>query len=219
MHIVRLLLRSPILLMWTLAFIAILLSWIVGGKAPEHGQEAKAKHAPAAEHAKGKPEHAPEVAMHGMSGMAGMSGMSGQTVVAEQQPAVPVATQPASAQTGMAGNVQVVQDKMAPPPAPTTAPDDVLLAAREAYWNDDLKSSIEFYKTLVQKAPDSLQYKGELANVYWKHGDAQQAANLFAEIAPKLATAGRTTEAFNMKLYIYMVDPALAKSIDADVNK
>lgn len=213
MHIVRLLLRSPILLMWTLAFIAILLSWIVGGKAPEHGQETKTKHAPAAEHAKGKPEHAPEVAMHGMSGM------SGQTVVAEQQPAASVATQPAPAQTGMAGNVQVVQDKMAPPPAPTTTPDDVLLAAREAYWNDDLKSSIDFYKTLVQKSPDSLQYKGELANVYWKHGDAQQAANLFAEIAPKLVAAGRTTEAFNMKLYIYMVDPALAKSIDADVNK
>jgi len=42
---------------------------------------------------------------------------------------------------------------------------------------------------------------------------------LFADVAPKLASQGRVTEALNMKLYVDMVNPELAKQIDAALKK
>lgn len=92
---------------------------------------------------------------------------------------------------------------------------DLLRAAREAYWSDEFDNAIGFYTSLLKQEPDSIQYKGELANVYWKKGDAANAANLYADIAPALVAQGRTTEVLNMKLYVDTVDPELAKKIDA----
>lgn len=128
-----------------------------------------------------------------------------------------------SATQAVANAAQAVSGGMAQPVgtavATVSSPDELLRAAREAYWSDELDAAADFYGQLVQQVPDSLDYKGELANVYWKQGNAREAANLFAEIAPKLAEQGRVTEAFNMKLYVEMVDPELAKSIDAALSK
>jgi len=89
----------------------------------------------------------------------------------------------------------------------------LLRAAREAYWSNEFDNAAGFYTSLLKQTPDSLQYKGELANVFWKQGNSQQAAALFAELAPQLQAQGRSTEANNMRLYVEMVDPALAKTI------
>lgn len=96
---------------------------------------------------------------------------------------------------------------------PATSEMDLLRAAREAYWSSEFDNAIGFYTSLLKQKSDSLEYKGELANVYWKQGDAQNAARLFAEIAPVLASQGRTTEALNMKLYVQSVNPELANNI------
>ena len=99
------------------------------------------------------------------------------------------------------------------PVADANSEADLLRAAREAYWSNEFDNAAGFYTSLLKQTPDSLQYKGELANVFWKQGDSQQAAALFAELAPQLQAQGRSTEANNMRLYVEMVDPALAKTI------
>lgn len=96
---------------------------------------------------------------------------------------------------------------------------DLLRAAREAYWSNEFDNAIGFYASLLKQVPDSVQYKGEMANVYWKKGASEEAAKLYADIAPALAAQGRATEVLNMKLYVDTVDPELAKTIAATLNK
>jgi hypothetical protein len=110
-------------------------------------------------------------------------------------------------------------DVAAAPQASANAPADLLRAAREAYWANELDRAVGLYTDLLKQTPDSLEYKGELANVYWKQGNAEQASKLFAEVAPQLAEQGRMSEALNMKLYVDMVNPELAKQIDAALKK
>ncbi len=190
MHILGWLMKHPILLAWLLAIVAILLNFSMGTKSVEDGNEVAMTHeSPAAEHQAAAP--AP---------------------VVEEKP-VQVAAAPAPA--------PVVEEKpvQAAAPAPVANPADLLRAAREAYWANELDKAVGLYNDLLKQAPDSLEYQGELANVYWKQGNAQQAATLFAEVAPKLAAQGRVTEALNMKLYVDVVNPELAKQIDAALKK
>ncbi|SDZ73433.1 hypothetical protein SAMN05660964_00039 [Thiothrix caldifontis] len=148
--------------------------------------------------------------------MGSKQGEHGNEVAAtahEQQPAAVEHSQavvPAEVATQQAAPVAEPQ---------AAAPADMLRAAREAYWANELDRAVGLYNDLLKQTPDSLEYKGELANVYWKQGNAQQASTLFAEVAPKLAEQGRVTEALNMKLYVDMVNPDLAKQIDAALKK
>lgn len=202
MHIFRWLMKHPILLAWSLAIVAILLNFSMGTKSAEHGDKVAAGHAqPAAE----QPAQA-----------------AAPAVAAEPQPvqaaapAVVAAQQPVQA---AAPAVVAEQQTQAAAPVVVGTPADLLRAAREAYWANELDRAAGLYNDLLKQAPDSLEYKGELANVYWKQGNAQQAATLFADVAPKLAAQGRVTEALNMKLYVDMVNPELAKQIDAALKK
>ncbi|EIJ35691.1 tetratricopeptide repeat protein [Thiothrix nivea] len=137
---------------------------------------------------------------------------------APAQPAAPVApAQPAA--PAPAAAAATTQQQAEGAASTSEQPADLLRAAREAYWSNELDSAVEFYSSLLKQSPDSIDYKGELANVYWKLGDTEKASALFVEIAPKLAEQGRVTEAFNMKLYVDMVDPELAKQIDAALDK
>lgn len=47
-----------------------------------------------------------------------------------------------------------------------------------------------------------------------KQGNMQKASELFSQLAPKLAAQGRQQEALNMKLYVEIANPALAKSMN-----
>ncbi len=132
----------------------------------------------------------------------------------QQQAAGETAPAGAAAQAGAAS-----AEATAPAAASANGEMDLLRAAREAYWSNELENSIGFYASLLKQVPDSIQYKGELANVYWKKGDTANASKLYTDIAPTLAAQGRTTEALNMKLYVDAVNPELAKTIDAALNK
>ncbi|QLQ33028.1 MAG: tetratricopeptide repeat protein [Candidatus Thiothrix singaporensis] len=220
MNILRWLMKHPILLAWLLAIIAILLNFSMSGKPVEHGQAV-------AEHGQKTGQHAAPVAAPQV--VAAPAAAPQQPVPVPAQGAAEVAVIAGEAQQPVAA-VQAQNPAPAEAPAPVSAPQqaaapvveqpaDLLRAAREAYWSNELDNAVEFYTSLLKQAPDSIEYKGELANVYWKQGNAKKAAELFTEIAPKLAAQGRTTEAFNMKLYVDMVDPELAKQIDAALPK
>lgn len=248
MNILRWLLKHPIMLAWLLAVIAILLNFSIGGRnaheqaqeaSTEQGQVAQQTSAPAAqEHIEAK---APEQAQIVPVEPAPVDTVAQQPVVAApadaavqqqaatvQAPADAVVAQQPAAVAAPSADVAVQQPVVQAPAdtaaqqqaaqAPASA-EDLLLAAREAYWSNELDSAAGFYQSLLKQVPDSIEYKGELANVYWKQGNAKQAAELFTEVAPKLAAQGRTTEALNMKLYVDMVDPELSKKIDAAMGK
>lgn len=231
MNILRWLMKHPIMLAWLLAITAILLNFGLGGNkagtAHKEVAQVDAAHqaAPAA------------TADHGQAPAAATQATAPQQAVAtETAPvaaaAAPVATEaaapaaPEAAAVTAAAPVAAVEAPSAPAAAAVATPEaatapvadanseaDLLRAAREAYWSNEFDNAAGFYTSLLKQTPDSLQYKGELANVFWKQGNSQQAAALFAELAPQLQAQGRSTEANNMRLYVEMVDPALAKTI------
>ena len=199
MHILRWLMKHPIMLAWLLAIVAILLNFSVGSKQGEHeGKTVAAHDAPVQQVV--EQAAAPAV----------------EQVVVEQTVA-PVVEQVVVEQTV----VPVVEQAAAPvvEQVAATTPEDLLRSAREAYWANELDRAVGLYTDLLKQTPDSLEYKGELANVYWKLGNAQQAATLFVEIAPQLAAQGRTTEALNMRLYVDMVNHELALKLDAALKQ
>ena len=243
MHILRWLMKHPIMLAWLLAIVAILLNFGIGGKPAEHGgKEMAAKPEQThvvpkvdAGHTAAQQHVAPaEVAVVPVQAATQPAPAAAAMVQAVEVPAAPVqaaevpavatpapaAEQAAPAQAVEAPAVVTTPAQAAPAQqASANAPSDLLRAAREAYWANELDRAVGLYTDLLKQTPDSLDYKGELANVYWKQGNAEQASTLFADIAPKLAAQGRTTEALNMKLYVDMVNPELAKQIDAALKK
>lgn len=247
MNTLRWLMKHPIVLAWLLALLAILLNFGVGGKGgEEHAAKEGAKkaahhavaeqHKPAAQALVAKAETATEEKASATESKpveaekpaATESKAEEKVAAVEPVPAPPAAeAKPAEVVKADAPKVEEAAKVEAAVPASgaeapiadSSSEADLLRAAREAYWSSELDRSVSFYTSLLKKVPDSLQYKGELANVYWKQGDTKQASTLFTEIAPQLAAQGRMAEALNMKLYVDMVEPTLAKTIDAALSK
>ena len=234
MNILRWLMKHPIMLAWLLAITAILLNFGLGGNkagtahkevaqvdaahqaapaaAADHGQ------APAAATQAAAPQQQAVVATETAPVAAAAAPVATETAAPaapEAAPAVTVAAPVATVEVPSAPAAAAVATPEAAtaPVADANSEADLLRAAREAYWSNEFDNAAGFYTSLLKQTPDSLQYKGELANVFWKQGNSQQAAALFAELAPQLQAQGRSTEANNMRLYVEMVDPALAKTI------
>lgn len=234
MNILRWLMKHPIMLAWLLAITAILLNFGLGGNkagtAHKEVAQVDAAHqaAPAATADHGQaPAAATQAAAPQQAVVATETApvAAAAAPVATTEAAAPAAPEAAPAVTA-AAPVATVEVPSAPAAAVVATPEaatapvadanseaDLLRAAREAYWSNEFDNAAGFYTSLLKQTPDSLQYKGELANVFWKQGNSQQAAALFAELAPQLQAQGRSTEANNMRLYVEMVDPALAKTI------
>ena len=234
MHILRWLMKHPIMLAWLLAIVAILLNFSVGSKQGEHEGKTVAAHdapvqqvveqaaAPAVEQVVVEQTVVPvvEQAAAPVVEQAAAPAVEQAVVPVVEQVAAPVVEQAAAPAVEQAV-VPVVEQAAAPvvEQAAATTPEDLLRSAREAYWANELDRAVGLYTDLLKQTPDSLEYKGELANVYWKLGNAQQAATLFVEIAPQLAAQGRTTEALNMRLYVDMVNHELALKLDAALKQ
>ncbi len=204
MNTLRWLLKNPLALAWVLAGLAILLNLGAGGHEAQeaHEKHEKAEKSPVADKADKADKHEGKYAGH-----------EAQAVVAQTD-------QDHAAQPAQAAKAEVVNATDAKPAAAEPVKPEVLLVnARKAYWDNAFSASEAAYKALLQQQPDSLEYKGELANLYWKQGKTKEASQLFVEIAPQLAAKGRTAEALNMKLYVDMVDAELAKKIDAELKK
>ncbi|MFZ1343389.1 tetratricopeptide repeat protein [Thiothrix eikelboomii] len=230
----RWLLVHPIAFAWILAAIAIVLNWIVGSGAPPK----KEHQAKAGQHeVQAQQEPAGHEAVAANQAAAGHEAASTTAQAAAALPAADAsatqqqaAAEQASA-TGSASVTEQVAAGAAPAEAATatanqaagqavnenSSAEDLLLAAREAYWSGEYDRSVSFYQSLLKKdnQPD---YKGELANVYWKQGKSTEAVSLYAEIAPWLAEQGRVAELQSIKVYADVVDPTKAAEIGAAIK-
>lgn len=233
----RWLLVHPIAFAWILAAIAIVLNWIVGsGAPPKKEHQAKAgQHAVQAQK---------ETSGHEAAAANQAAGHEPAATTAQAAAALPAATatdasataaqQPATEQVAATGSASVTEQAAtgaatAAVATATTAQaadqavsenssaEDLLLAAREAYWSGEYDRSVSFYQSLLKKdnKPD---YKGELANVYWKQGKSTEAVTLYAEIAPWLAEQGRMSELQSIKVYADVVDPTKAAEIGSVIK-
>lgn len=92
--------------------------------------------------------------------------------------------------------------------------EDMLLMAREAYWNNGLDEAAEIYSQLIKLEPDVLDHKGELGNVYWRQGYPKKAAELYSEIAIPMIRDGKTEPVANMLGFIGLFYPDRAAQIN-----
>jgi len=91
--------------------------------------------------------------------------------------------------------------------------DEMLLMAREAYWNNGLEESAQLYQQLISSSPDVIDYKGELGNVYWRQGFPKKAAEMYAEISLPMIEEGNTDKVANMVGFIGLFFPEKATEI------
>lgn len=101
--------------------------------------------------------------------------------------------------------------------------EDMLLMAREAFWNNGLDEAGEIYIQLIKLEPDVLDHKGELGNVYWRQGYPKKAAELYSEIAIPMIQGGKMESVANMIGFIGLFYPDRAAQINdhlqAEVGK
>ncbi|MEH6457265.1 MAG: hypothetical protein V7749_13130 [Cocleimonas sp.] len=91
--------------------------------------------------------------------------------------------------------------------------EELLLMAREAYWNNGLEESAQIYQQLINQSPAVIDYKGELGNVYWRQGFPEKAAELYAEIALPMIEEGNSDRVANMVGFIGLFFPEKATEI------
>ena len=85
--------------------------------------------------------------------------------------------------------------------------DELLLMAREAYWNNGLDEAAQIYQQLIKREPLLIEHKGELGNVYWRQGYPKKAAELYSEIAIPLIESGSSDRVTNMVGFIQLFYP------------
>lgn len=91
--------------------------------------------------------------------------------------------------------------------------EEMLLMAREAYWNNGLDEAAQIYGKLIKLEPKILEHKGELGNVYWRQGFPKKAAELYSEIAIPMIDEGGSERVANMIGFIGLFYPDRAAEI------
>lgn len=91
--------------------------------------------------------------------------------------------------------------------------EEMLVMAREAYWNNGLDEAAQIYQQLIKANPDVIDYRGELGNVYWRQGHPEKAAELYASIAMPMIEAGDKDKVANMVGFIGLYFPEKATEI------
>lgn len=105
------------------------------------------------------------------------------------------------------------------PAVPVTAeakaetPNQLLKAAREAFWHNKKDEAASIYKQLIEMQPEVLEHKGELGNVYWHQNKQKESAALYAEIAIPLIEKGKASQVENMLGFIGAFYPEKATEI------
>ncbi len=96
--------------------------------------------------------------------------------------------------------------------------EDMLVMAREAYWNNGLEEASEIYIKLIELEPDVLEHKGELGNVYWRQGFPKKAAELYSEVAIPMIKNGDGERVANMIGFIGLFFPDRAAEINRQLQ-
>lgn len=91
--------------------------------------------------------------------------------------------------------------------------EEMLLMAREAYWNNGLEEASQIYTQLIELEPTVIEHRGELGNVYWRQGYPKKAAQLYSEIAIPMIEQGKSERVANMIGFIGLFYPDRAAEI------
>ena len=91
--------------------------------------------------------------------------------------------------------------------------DDLLMMAREAFWDNGLDKAASLYSELITREPTVIEHKGELGNVYWRQGYPKKAAELYADIAGPMIDKGNGERVSNMVGFIGLFFPERAVTI------
>ena len=91
--------------------------------------------------------------------------------------------------------------------------EEMLVMAREAYWNNGLDEAAEIYQQLIKLEPKVVTHRGELGNVYWRQGYPKKAAELYSEIAIPMIESGNADRVANMVGFIGLFYPDRASVI------
>jgi len=96
--------------------------------------------------------------------------------------------------------------------------EEMLLMAREAYWNNGLDEAAQIYEKLIKVEPKVLEHRGELGNVYWRQGYPKKAAELYSEIAIPMIEQGGKERVANMIGFIGLFYPDRAAEIHKQIQ-
>ncbi len=148
-------------------------------------------------------------------------GKKDETDIASNEQAKKVSESTENHSTGVAGsvvaqgndNVQQEESNGSIAGLNEQSSDDLLLMAREAYWNNGLDEAVSIYQQLIAREPHVVAYKGELGNVYWKQGFPEKSATLYAEIAIPMIENGKADRVENMVGFIEQFHPDKAAEI------
>ncbi|PID46073.1 MAG: hypothetical protein CSB47_06045 [Proteobacteria bacterium] len=257
---------------WGLGLLAVLLSWIFGGKNADHGSAVADSHAKveqvveanATKEASSNTEAVAEVKQDVESTKAEASAAvaTGASVATAAAVAVvdsaEAATEEAAKEvvsdtsdvtdTASEASVEVVSTEAAESTAGKTevvagtavqavaevvesaeaavvkglaekSNEDLLMMAREAFWNNGLDEAVEFYQVLIEREPSVIEHKGELGNVFWRQGFPRKAAELYAEIAEPMIEQGNGERVANMVGFIGLFFPERAAKIRVLLDK
>ncbi len=192
MYIVRWLGKHPIIAIWALTIVALLLS--MGGGKKHETDVASNEHAKVSEQSKKVSESA-----------------ENHSTRAESSAAAIIPSEKSQAQGN--DNVQQEESNGSIAGLNEQSSDDLLLMAREAYWNNGLDEAASIYQQLIEREPHVVAHKGELGNVYWKQGFPEKSAILYAEIAIPMIKNGKADRVENMVGFIEQFHPDKATEI------
>jgi hypothetical protein len=91
--------------------------------------------------------------------------------------------------------------------------EEMLLMAREAYWNNGLDEAAQIYLQLIKLEPKVISHRGELGNVYWRQGYPKKAAELYSEISLPMIEQGESERVSNMIGFVGLFYPDRAAEI------
>ncbi|HFC93526.1 MAG TPA: hypothetical protein ENJ51_12020 [Leucothrix mucor] len=222
MYIVRWFVGHPIMSIWALAIIALLLN--MSGESKKHGAgdvsteqaQTTATKTAGHEHVAGEKadtttQTESATTQTGATKQANVVSHEAQTKVAaiSAQSATSDLLSPSASDATVKG----AQQALSMQGLNSQSTDDLLLMAREAYWNNGLDEATAIYKQLIQSEPTVVEYKGELGNVYWKQGFPKKATALYAEIALSMIKNGHAERVENMISSIELFHPEKAAEI------
>ncbi|MCK5917170.1 MAG: tetratricopeptide repeat protein [Cocleimonas sp.] len=222
MYIVRWFIGHPIVAIWALTIIALLLSMNGGSsnkheivadshtdpqtivaKHPEHGVDEKAEAS-----LKSNATTTPVISNNAQTSLVTSTETTEEAALSTQ-----VATNDSLSPSASNTNITADQQVMSMQGLNDKPTDDLLLMAREAYWNNGLDEAAAIYQQLIEREPTVAEHKGELGNVYWKQGFPEKSATLYAEIAFPMIKNGHADRIANMVGFIELFHPDKAAEI------
>jgi tetratricopeptide (TPR) repeat protein len=87
--------------------------------------------------------------------------------------------------------------------------EQLLMSARQAYWNRDYRTSIDRYRQLLNQQPQNPDFNGELGNVYYAMNDYSRAAQQYYRAALLLLDQDQVEAARQLISPITAMDRAL----------